>query len=491
MAVKIRWLRSWLPITLILLLATGLYLYQLDTESLWLDEAFSIKSAQGALNLNRPLYFLLLRGWMLFGTREVWLRGLSVLFGLGTVFLIYRLGCRLSSQTTGLIAALLLALSALAIDLSQEVRMYMMSTCLGLGGSLALSAVLDSQSLTISSLSWWIIWRFLGILTTPINMLLLLPDGILLGAKIRKQIRPALIFRRWFWLLGIAIVPAALTLADVVPPFLELLHGVSLPPPELASFVGGLTRFTAWPLEGPRELAGFYDPFFNLYALMNVGLLSAVLFNQPRSTQLFRLAAWGFLPLVAIFLLAQLFPSLWRERYFWLAAPYILILLAQGFVKIWNWQRLAALLVAVIYAIAVSGTLVRYYTVQDRLDWRGLAQTVYLNQQPGDAIVVYPDFYLPVVEYYYHGPAPVYPIDNAWDELTAQQKMLSLISANRRFWLIYPLVDEWGLFQKQILATLVARGFALQQIQTATESGGGVGVALSLVTSSVASQNSL
>jgi hypothetical protein len=214
---------------------------------------------------------------------------------------------------------------------------------------------------------------------------------------------------------------------------------------------------------------------------MNVSLLIAVVFNQPRSAKLFRLAAWGFVPLVAIFLLAQLFPTLWRERYFWLAAPYILILLAQGFVQICNWRRLAALLVAVIYAITVSGTLVRYYTVQDRLDWRGLAQTVYLNQQPGDAFVVYPDFFLPVLEYYYHGPARVYPIDNAWDESTAQQKMLSLISANRRFWLIYPLVDEWGLFQEQILATLVARGFAVQKTQTAIESGGGVGVALSLV----------
>ncbi|PWZ67890.1 glycosyltransferase family 39 protein, partial [Staphylococcus pseudintermedius] len=89
-----------------------------------MDELFSIRDAKELrLNVNiRPLYYILLRVWMQFGTSDAWLRGLSVLFGLGSVFLTYQLGRRLAGEKTGLLAALLLALSPLFINHAQEVR---------------------------------------------------------------------------------------------------------------------------------------------------------------------------------------------------------------------------------------------------------------------------------------------------------------------------------------------------------------------------------
>ena len=58
-----------LPESLIFLTGLFLYVYQLGTESLWIDEILSVESAQGPLNLNRPLYFILLRFWMRFLVR--------------------------------------------------------------------------------------------------------------------------------------------------------------------------------------------------------------------------------------------------------------------------------------------------------------------------------------------------------------------------------------------------------------------------------------
>ncbi|MFM6402770.1 hypothetical protein, partial [Planktothrix sp.] len=54
---------TWLPITLILLLATILYLYQLGTEPLWQDEFYSIEDAETFNILDpgvRPLYYMFL-----------------------------------------------------------------------------------------------------------------------------------------------------------------------------------------------------------------------------------------------------------------------------------------------------------------------------------------------------------------------------------------------------------------------------------------------
>ena len=54
---------QWLPLSLILLVATALYLYQLGTESFWVDELYSVNDAKAVpvdFPLIRPLYYVLL-----------------------------------------------------------------------------------------------------------------------------------------------------------------------------------------------------------------------------------------------------------------------------------------------------------------------------------------------------------------------------------------------------------------------------------------------
>lgn len=125
MSATTRNVRQWLPIGLILLLAGGLYFWQLGKESLWIDELLSLERARN-LNLYVPrvFYYVTLKFWMIWGNSDAWLRGISVLFGLGSIVLTYQLGRRLRGETEALVAALLLALSPLFIHQAQEVRMY-------------------------------------------------------------------------------------------------------------------------------------------------------------------------------------------------------------------------------------------------------------------------------------------------------------------------------------------------------------------------------
>src|SRR5438132_5733333 len=62
-------LRALLPAAMVLALALALRLYRLGGRSLWRDEGASIRDAPHiiALNRMRPLYYLLLDGWMHFG----------------------------------------------------------------------------------------------------------------------------------------------------------------------------------------------------------------------------------------------------------------------------------------------------------------------------------------------------------------------------------------------------------------------------------------
>lgn len=73
---------------------------------------------------NMGLYYLLLRPWLHLGNSEVVVRGLSALFGVATIPVLYLLGSRLFNQRVGLMAAALLAVHAFHIRWSQEARSY-------------------------------------------------------------------------------------------------------------------------------------------------------------------------------------------------------------------------------------------------------------------------------------------------------------------------------------------------------------------------------
>lgn len=464
--IKINGLRQWIPITLILFLALGLYLYQLGAESLWFDEAFSLNSAQNPLNLNRPLYFLLLRAWMHWGTSEVWLRIPSMLFGLGSVLTIYCLGQRLFSSSVGVIASILLTLSPLAINQAQEVRFYTMSTCLGLGGSLFLASAL--QRWTVVTLGGWVVLRFLAVLTTPLNVLLLLPDAILIGSQFRKYTHPVTLLKRGGWIVLLAMIPALWIVFDVVEPLLVLmsemptLNGIEKSAPKFVNFVGGLTTFTAWPLKALQpELNWFYQPFFNLYAALILGLLGFVLVNNRRSAPTYWCAAWGLIPFATIFVVAQISIVLWRDQYIFLAAPYIFILLAESFTRIWRSRKVVAMGILILYGIAVGSSLTRYYTVQYRHDWRSLAQIVQTHQRPGDRVLLYPEFFISPFQYYHPNLNAVNAI-NRDSEVSMTEQALSRVSKDQRVWLIFPKFKDWNADSEKMLVVIREKGFTIQ-----------------------------
>ena len=468
---SLQWQR--IGICLILLLATGLYLYNLGTESMWTDELISIyraKNLQRIFEFPRPLYYVFLRIFMFFGYSDAWLRGVCVLFSLGSVFLTYQLGRRLLGAPTGLIGALILALSPLFIHHAQEVRMYAPSTFFGLAGTLILTYTLEKPT-TPLILSWAFV-RFLAIITTPLNLLLLLPDTVLAGWKFRHQPRVLLNFGKGLLLIGLLwspwLIRVALNSAD-------FMGGVKTPDSTSSTDIGGRTspgifhillqpgRFTAWSFGRANSHAIYW--FYNAYALMLSYLLGVALLKIKRSAKIAWIAAWAFLPLLPIFLVSQISRSLWVDRYILFVAPYIFLLLAVALLQVWQRWRVGALAIALIYAIAISGGLKRYYTVNDREDWRTIVQTISTNEQPGDVIVWSIGQNNPVaLLHYYQGSAEIevkeLP-DSAGDneEQVIEDWLGSLPSKQSRLWLVY--VNSSPLFK-----SLLEEQFLVEQHKT-------------------------
>lgn len=120
----------------LVLLAFALRVYRLDRQSMWGDEVWSLfhasqRSISDVLRSAHddgvvpPAYYLILHFWTLAaGQSELAIRYASAFFGALTVPVLFALGCRLGGVGTGIVAALLQALSPFHVYYSQEARMY-------------------------------------------------------------------------------------------------------------------------------------------------------------------------------------------------------------------------------------------------------------------------------------------------------------------------------------------------------------------------------
>ena len=117
-------------------MAAVAFLWRLGASSLFIDETFSWRAAAGsfggvfssvhATEVAPPGYYLLLHFWIriLGSDSESTMRLLSVLAGVAFVAAVWWLGRELAGDAVGLLAALLAALSPLAVQYAQEVRAY-------------------------------------------------------------------------------------------------------------------------------------------------------------------------------------------------------------------------------------------------------------------------------------------------------------------------------------------------------------------------------
>jgi uncharacterized membrane protein len=119
-------------IAVIIFLGFLLRLYRLTDQSIWLDEAWSIYHSQqplsqiiGLKDNTPPLYYLLLHFWMqIKSNSEFSARLLSTFLGTISIYVTYLLGSLIFNKKTGILAALLLAISPIHIYYSQETRAY-------------------------------------------------------------------------------------------------------------------------------------------------------------------------------------------------------------------------------------------------------------------------------------------------------------------------------------------------------------------------------
>jgi mannosyltransferase len=386
-------LASALTLTLLAAAATVLRFLFLARKPFWFDEAFSVEISRLSWHdfarllwwreANMSLYYVLLRGWLHFGSSPFFIRSLSVLASLATLPAIFWLSRKLFDRRVGLIAVALLSCNAYHIRYAQEARSYALFVLLATLSSGFFVAVLREPTPSRRSRWGYVLTSVLAVYAHFYALLLIACQWLSVrgfegvrGPASLPAIPPP-IRRAWIW-IGIAVLPL---LAFVAKTGAGQIRWIQRP--------GIHDLLDYW-----EHLAG--NDGLPLALLCTAARLAAIL---PLRGRLFRPAAgwnvwrvqflliWMIFP-VAFALLLSMARPLFLARYFAFCLPALIILAAAGVAslrKAW----MTGVCLAAMLLLSLQGTL-SYYDHDFDLERDGseaAANYIYDHARPGDAIL--------------------------------------------------------------------------------------------------------
>ena len=200
------------------LLAFALRAYRLGAQSFWIDEALTLHYASlpadqlwhvlQTTEITPPLYYYVIMGWKwLVGTSEYAIRFCSLVLGVMSVPLTYRLGKSLGDVRLGIVAALLMAVAPYQIWHSQDARQYAMFTAASIVSMWSFVAMWQCRGRR------WILLYILGTewaLMTHYHALALIGvQGLFLLVTGRRQYKD---FLKWVMALAVVLAVFAVRL---------------------------------------------------------------------------------------------------------------------------------------------------------------------------------------------------------------------------------------------------------------------------------------
>lgn len=427
---------------LILVIALGLRLFRLGSESLWIDEGFSLRDTYGLdlMGETRPLYFLFMTVWMKLGMghSEFFLRLPAALFGAASVWLVYLLGRKLVGERPALMASFFMAISVLQINHSREIRMYSLSVLVTLLSTYCLTLALEHKRAVY--IIGYAIFALAGLLTSALTVLVMLAHGLFLLLYLKKY-RPIS-----YYLIG--------TQLAIVGTWIPWLHNNVQ---ATASYGDGYTSILDKPT--PRGIVEFFGKFF-IWKWSDPGkllIIASLLFSfivfalvlyslksyRRDDSGLTLIWLWMAVPMSGMIVASYTMSNVWMIHYLIAISPAVFLLVAKGILSINN--RHIAFAAVFIVAVVTLGRLSLYMKKHIRPEWRSAVSYIQAHESPGDVIGVYYGGNQYVFRYYYRGKSKWSPLDedqttaerfSAWNNHKAAELIDSSPNCGKRFWLV-------------------------------------------------------
>ncbi|MEI6831368.1 MAG: glycosyltransferase family 39 protein [Candidatus Omnitrophota bacterium] len=408
------------------ILAIGVFLrfYHLTGKSLWYDEACSLNLAaynwmdiffshNVITHIPRPFYFILLKLWVgLFGYTEIAVRSLSVIFGILSIILIYKLARILFGVSAGLISAFILSISPYNIYYSQQVRYYTLFLFLCLLSMVIFVKLIRNNNLSLRVM--YILTNILILYTLPVGVYILVLQNILFLVfknKI-KQIR--------YW-LNMQIIMCVVFASLLLLPFIYVNHSFNnyddekftAGKPSFSSFIETFDTFSYGGSRQGHAGVGFEIESSRLKTPRLLTFLFCLIFilsltyREKKSSQdvdvfnhrdkILLLWLWLFITLFGFYLFSILFWPIFSTRYFIAVAPAFYIVIGYSISKM---RAIKPVLISAIVILSFFSLNILYHPGSSN-DWRNVADYLKSHIRKNDVIVFAPIMQIIPFWYYY------------------------------------------------------------------------------------------
>ncbi|MBX9656313.1 glycosyltransferase family 39 protein [bacterium] len=379
--------REFVYLSVIFLLGLTLRLVSLCSESIWLDEAFSIDMAKNSVAAiwrgdvldpgNPPLYYILLHYWMdFFGPTIESARAFSGVAGalgiVATWLLAKACGC---APSVRLLASFLVAVSPSLIYLSRETRVYtLFALVVMLAAAAAEVIVRNGGRLDRQTIPAWIAFTVLGASFSYLHyysFLLLAVFGLYLFFRLS--------FDGWKLLATLMISYAVIVAAFL--PWLSLFRTQI----GYGTTRGGSTWIMHLAVAPLYSLAGhtlvWKENGMAIVALLSGAALLAVylpsIYWAIREERLPLLPVFLPVGLIAVAILISVTKSpMLQSRYLSVIFPCLMIIIAAGLVSGFKRFPNGALFASLVLFGLMGTSLVRLYAQSHKEDWRPIASYV-------------------------------------------------------------------------------------------------------------------
>lgn len=475
-------------IYLILLLGFALRLIAIN-QSLWLDEAIGAEAARDftyreliyhfpTFDNHPPLYYIVLKFWTsIFGYSEFSLRMPSVIFGVLTILVVYKIAQLLeksgfTEKTHRLlkfphIAALLLAISQLHIYYSQEARMYSMAAFLTSIVVYAFLYVVWGTSKAKSHYAWWLTYS-LGIALlsfTDYVPIFLFPIFALLPIIFKKDkywwsqfvLAHLPLLMLWVWWMPIFLIQSekGRWLLATLPAWRDVAGGATLKHAALVwtKFVGGRISFL------PKFAYYIYLTFSSF--LFGIALIVAVIKTNRKMIPIW---FWLSIPMSLGFVASFWIPAFIYFRFLFVL-PAFCLLIAYGVCKIDKFGKLILVLLCLVqllgYVIYVADKK------QQRENWREAVNFLENVSVEGEVIVFdYPEPFTPF-RWYAADRLPAYGVTDSIsaNETETERKTRDVIAGRQGIY-YFEYIRDLSDPNRYVEKAIVDEGFGVVNIYT-------------------------
>jgi 4-amino-4-deoxy-L-arabinose transferase-like glycosyltransferase len=394
--------QSWLLLSLLVLVGAFLRFHMLGVRSLWPAECFSIMVARQPWPQflrtmwwgegNMAFYYVLLRGWLLFGDSEIWLQSLSALVGVMAIPAIYALGSRFLGRNMGLIAAALLAIHSFHIDRSEVLRSYSLLTLLVILSTYAFLSLLDSPRRK-DLWALYVIFSALALYAQTFAIFLLAGQWVALLPGRFKRLGVVK-------LLGAAVAIGVLTAPLLAMTVLENKGQLDWVPrltaTSILNVVRGIVGADTLALQSSLASA-FLMVLYGMawvFAVWESFRTTPSKTDEPDSSAAVPVLAWTLaFPVLAMTAISLIKPILY-PRFLLMCVPAAVLLAGQGLVTIYKYVPLGRLASSVVLLLTLLLGLASTRKLDTSLpnsglDWRATTNYILSRRAVGDAVIFY------------------------------------------------------------------------------------------------------